>query len=139
MQAQVTKGELIAELKGKTASRAIRDVSSRGVTMEDNSEGQMTGKLNASHLETTMVHIKTDGSMEWDSKAVETTADGDLIASTGKGKAQPSTPGNATFDGEMTFMTASKNLAWLNNTKNWIEGTVNMQSGEYQAKIYQRK
>lgn len=139
MQAQVTKGELIAELKGKTVSRAVRDASSHGVTMEDNSEGQFTGRLNASHLETTMVHIKADGSMEWDSKGIEFTKDGDLIASTGKGKGQPSTPGNAVFDGEMTFMTASKNLAWLNNSKSRIEGSVNMQSGEYQAKIYSRK
>ena len=36
----------------------------------------------------------------------------------------------------LTFMTASKQLAYLNTAKGWAEATYNIATGEYSFKVY---
>jgi hypothetical protein len=43
------------------------------------------------------------------------------------------------FEGEVSFQTASKKLAWLNTTKGWVEGTNDMSTGEATGKVYAKK
>jgi hypothetical protein len=42
-------------------------------------------------------------------------------------------------EGDVTFQTSSKKLAWLNTTKGWIEGTIEVSTGETTAKVYAKK
>ena len=37
---------------------------------------------------------------------------------------------------QVTFMTASKKLAYLNTTKGWADASYNLATGEYSFKVY---
>ena len=65
-QTQMTKGELIGEIQGKTITRTVKDISPNGVRLEFNDEAQVTGKYNAGHIETTNALLKPDGTIEWE-------------------------------------------------------------------------
>jgi hypothetical protein len=78
--------------------------------------------------------MKMDGTNEWESRAVEMTREGDTVMVQGKGTGV----GN-TFKGEVTYMTNSPRLNWLNNTKAMVEGTTDMKTNEATMKIYQEK
>jgi len=134
---QKTKGELIAEMKGKSNSWTLKEVSKSGVTMEVNDSGEISGKYNAQFLETTTIHMKPDGSMTWEGRGMQNSG-ADMIVVTSKGTAHR-TPTTTTWEGDMTFMTQSPKLAWLNNTKGWTEGTANHADQTFTAKVYAKK
>ncbi len=69
--AQKAKGELIAEIKGKTHSWTIKEVTQSGVKMELNDEGQITGKYNANFMETTTINMKPDGTSTWEGRGIQ--------------------------------------------------------------------
>jgi hypothetical protein len=54
------KGVLISELHGKFVSTTIRDILPNGIKLEINSQGQITGKYAAAHMETTTITQKMD-------------------------------------------------------------------------------
>ena len=139
MMAQKQKGELLIELRGKMSSRTIREITPMGVRMEINDEGMITGKYNANHIETVTVFQKPDGTNEWETKGIEMTNEGDFIVVSGRGTGTSPTPTTGAWEGEVVFMTRSQKLAWLNTTDGWIEGTGNLQTGEFQGKVYARK
>jgi len=134
---QKTKGELIAEMKGKSNSWTLKEVSKSGVTMEVNDSGEISGKYNAQFLETTTIHMKPDGSMTWEGRGMQNSGP-DMIVVTSKGTAHR-TPTTTTWEGDVTFMTQSPKLAWLNNTKGWTEGTANQADQTFTAKVYAKK
>jgi hypothetical protein len=43
------------------------------------------------------------------------------------------------FKGEVTYMTNSSRLSWLNNTKAWVEGVTDQKNNEATIKIYSEK
>src|SRR5436189_4325629 len=61
---QQTKGEVIAELRGKTDNFSIKDIGANGIKIENNDVGQITGKYQANFMETVSIHMKTDGTSE---------------------------------------------------------------------------
>ncbi len=126
-------------MKGKTITTSVRDISPSGVKLELNDVGQVSGKYDASHVETTTVWINTDGTQRWEGKSIETTKDGDFIAVLGGGTAKNTGPTSVSWSGELTYMTQSKKLAWLNNTKAWVEGTADTAKGEFHGKVYAKK
>jgi hypothetical protein len=134
---QKAKGELIAEMKGKSHSWTIKEVGKNGMVMEMNDAGDVTGKYDARFMETVVVHTKPDGTMTWEGRGVQNSGQ-DMILVTGKGTARRTPTGNS-WEGEMTFMTQSPKLAWLNNTKGWQEGTANMADQTFTARIYAKK
>jgi len=134
---QKTKGELIAEIKGKSDSWTIKEVGKNGFIMEMNDSGEITGKYEARFMETTSIHTKADGTITWEGRGVQNSGP-DMIVTTGKGTATR-TPTSTKWEGEITFMTQSPKLAWLNNTKGWQEGTANMADQTFTAKIYAKK
>lgn len=89
MQAQVTKGELLYEVKSKNVSVTIKDIGPNGIQLEMNDTGEISGKLHGGHMDTVNVNIKTDGSNEWNVKSIMNTKDGDMVVVTGGGKGQP--------------------------------------------------
>ncbi len=135
---QKMKGELIAEIKGKSQSWTIKEVGKNGVTMETNDMGEITGKYNANFLETTSIHIKPDGTMTWEGRGMQNSGP-DMLVTTSKGTARNPTPTTIAWEGEITYMTQSPKLAWLNNTKGWTEGTANMADQTFTAKVYAKK
>ena len=134
---QKAKGELIAEVKGKQSSWTIKEINQSGIKMEMNDEGTITGKYNANFMETISIHRKPDGTSNWESRGIEM-AGPDMVVTTGKGTAKSTGPNN-TWEGEITYMTQSPRLAWLNNTKGWIEGTANQAEREYTARVNAKK
>ena len=135
---QKAKGELIAEIKGKTHSWTIKEVNQSGVKMEMNDEGTITGKYQANFMETTSINIKPDGTITWEGRGIQN-AGADMVVVTGKGTARQTTPTTITWEGELTYMTKSPKLAWLNNTKGWIEGSANQADHTFTAKVYAKK
>ena len=135
---QQSKGEVIAELRGKTDSFSIKDISSSGVKMENNDVGQITGKYQGNFMETVSIHMKTDGTSEWEGKGIQMVGK-DMVVVTGHGKGHRAPDGNVMFEGEQKYMTQSPNLSWLNTTKAWIEGAANLADQTFTAKVYARK
>lgn len=133
------KGDLIAELSGKNAGITIKDVSQSGIHLEQNTVDQVTGKINGAGFTTVNVKQKTDGTSEYEQKGILNTMEGDFIAVWGKGTGKNTGPTTATWEGEMHFMTQSPKLAWLNNTKGWIEGSGDQAAGTFQGKVYENK
>jgi hypothetical protein len=134
---QKAKGELIAEIKGKNASWTIKEINQSGVKMEMNDEGTITGKYNANFMETLSINRKQDGTSTWESRGLHMVGP-DMVVTTGKGTAKSSGP-NVAWEGEITYMTQSPKLTWLNNTKGWIEGTANQAERSYTAKVHAKK
>ncbi len=132
------KGDLIAELRGRTNSFSIKDISPNGVKMEVNDEGQISGKYSANFMETVNIHLKPDGTSDWEGKGIQMVG-ADMVVETGKGHGKATGPGTTEFEGEVRFMTQSKSLAWLNNTIGVIEGTANQADRNFQAKVYAKK
>ena len=139
MQSQSEKGELVGELHGKSTLRRILEISPEGIKLESNDEAQFTGRYNAAHTETVTISLKTDGSNEWETKAVENTMEGDFIALWGKGTGKNTGPTTVTWEGEMHAMSQSPKLSWLNNAKLWVEGWADQAKNEFNAKIYLTK
>ena len=135
---QQSKGEVIAELRGKTDSFSIKDISSSGVKMENNDVGQITGKYQGNFMETISINMKTDGTSEWEGKGIQMVGK-DMVVATSHGKGHTNADGTIWFEGEQKYMTQSKNLAWLNNTKGWIEGSANQADQTFTAKVYAKK
>ncbi len=135
---QKAKGELIAEIKGKTHSWTIKEVNQSGVKMEMNDEGQITGKYNANFMETTSINMKPDGTSTWEGRGIQNSG-ADMVVVTGKGTAKNTSPTTISWEGELTYMTKSPKLAWLNNTKGLIEGTANQVEGQFTAKVHAKK
>src|SRR2546430_9201544 len=107
---QQTKGEVIAELRGKTDSFSIKDISSSGVKMENNDIGQITGKYQANFMETISIHMKPDGTSEWEGKGVQM-AGQDMVVTTSKGHGHQTGPGTIAF-----FFQAEDGIQYLTVT-----------------------
>jgi len=135
---QQSKGDVIAELRGKNDSFSIKDISSSGVKLENNDVGQITGKYQGNFMETVSIHMKTDGTSEWESRGIQMVGK-DMVVVTGHGKGHRGADGNIMFEGDQKYMTQSPTLSWLNTTKAWIEGTANQADQTFTAKVYAKK
>ncbi len=135
----MSKGELLFEVSGKSVSRTIKEITPHGVAIQMNDEGQITGRINAGQINTVNIFMKPDGTNEWEGKGIINTRDGDMIVVSSRGTGSMANPTTGTWQGESYFMTQSPRLSWLNNSKGWIEGSADMATGTYRAKIYAKK
>jgi hypothetical protein len=139
MQTQTQTGELLGEIRGKTVTRTIKEITPLGVRLELNNEGKFVGgKYVANRIETVSVFQKLDGSLEWESRAIDVTAEGDTIVSSGRGTGKATGPVTISAEGDTVYMTQSPKLAWLNTTKGRVEVTANNQTGEFEIKVRSR-
>lgn len=127
------------ELREKTTTLTVRDFSAAGIRLEQNFQGEVTGRYNAKRSETVSLLIRPEGSFESEAKAIETTSDGEVVLSTAKGSGKLDSYPSVRFSGEGSYQTGSKKLAWLNTTKIRIEGTLNLDNNELMARIYAKK
>ena len=110
-----------------------------GIRLSTNGQGTFTGKFRAGHIETTKSFQKADGTLEWETKAIETTDDGDTLVIKGSGSGKVAGPTTLDWEGEFVFMTKSAKLDWLNKTKGWAEGTIDRSKNEVHLKVYALK
>ncbi len=138
MQAQTEKmkGELKSEFHGKTVTTTIKEVSPKGVRMENNDVGEIKGEFDARYMQTVSILLKPDGNSEWEGKGIATTKEGDVVVYWGNGKAHPTGADNVSYEGEVHNMTTSPRLSWLNNTTRRIEAKGSRSTGEYRGKGY---
>ena len=130
------KREMWAEIKEKNTTATIKEFNADGAMIQYNSMGEVKGKYHGIHWETVNVKLKMDGTNEWEAKAMETTREGDVVMITGKGTGRQENATQGSFNGEVTYMTNSPRLSWLNNAKGWIEGINDQKNGEATIKVY---
>ena len=130
------KREMLAEIKEKTSVVIIKEFNTDGAMIQYNSIGEVKGKYHGNHIETVDVKLKMDGTNEWEVKAMETTKDGDVVMITGGGTGRQENAMEGSFKGEVTYMTNSPRLSWLNNTKGWVEGMMDQKNGEATMTVY---
>ena len=133
---EVGKGELVGEIRAKIVSTTIKELTPLGVKLEYNGEGGLTGsKINSRHLETANVFQKMDGTFEWDTKAIETTMEGDVVVASVRGTGKNTGPTTVWGEGEGLFMTQSPRLSSLNGLRTKVEVSGDLATGDYQVKI----
>ena len=115
----MAKGELLYEIQGKSVSWNVKEITPHGVKMQTSDQGQSTGKIKIGEITTVDIFMKPDGTQEWESKAVQRTPEGDMIAVSGRRTGRMAETAGA-WQGELFFMTQSPKLAWLNNAKGWV-------------------
>src|SRR5512138_3738404 len=100
--------EQIFEIKDKTVVTIIKEIMKDGIKMQYNAVGEVTGKYIAAHIETVDIIQRMDGTNEWESRAIDSTKEGDMVVISGKGAGKM-----MGFQGEYKYMTNSPKLAWL--------------------------
>jgi hypothetical protein len=134
---QKERGELFGEIRAKVVNRTIKELTPLGVKLEVNGEGGLTGKiLNSKHLETITEFLKTDGTFEWDTKAIEMTMEGEVVVASARGTGKATGPTTIWGEGEGVYMTQSPRLASLNGQRVKVEVTGDQASGDYHVKIW---
>jgi hypothetical protein len=128
--------ELIFEGKEDTSSVNIKEFSQKGAMLDITLAGKISGKIEGLIMTTHNMLMKPDGTGEADSRSI-IFSNGEAIMVMGKaiGKMIDPTPIEK-IEENLTFMTASKQLAYLNTTKGWAEATYNIATGEYSFKVY---
>ena len=130
------KREMIAEIKEKATIVIIKEFTADGALLQYNSVGEVKGKYQGNHMETVDVKLKMDGSNEWEVKAMETTKEGDVVMITGRGTGRQENAVEGSFKGEVTYMTNSPRLSWLNNKNGLVEGITDQKNNEATIKVY---
>ena len=128
--------EFLGELAEKTTSVTIQEFTPEGVRLSYNLQGTVRGIYEAAHMETADAFFKPDGTYEFESRAIDQTNEGDMILAHAKGTAKTVSMTALHAVGEVTFQTMSKKLEWLNSAKGRFEGTYDVPTGEFVAKIF---
>ena len=131
--------ELLFEIKENTQAINLKEFSPEGAKLDIMVAGTVSGKVTGMIMTTHNALMKPDGTGNADVKSM-IFSNGEAIMVTGKanGKMVDPTPIEK-IEENLTFMTASKNLAYLNTTKGWADATYNLATGEYSAKVYALK
>ena len=133
------KQDMLAEIKEKVNAIIIKEFNKDGAMMQYNSMGEVKGRYHGSHIETVDIMLKMDSTNEWEVRAMEMTKESDIVMITGKGTGRQESVMTGSFKGEVTYMTNSPRLTWLNNTKGWVEGMMDQRNNEATMKILQEK
>jgi hypothetical protein len=91
----------------------------------DRASGPSTasGIYNATYYATIDAPVKPDGTIDYETRQIHTTDDGDTILMDFTGTSIRESPTHNRFVGENTFQTSSKKFAWLNGIKSRHEAS----------------
>ncbi len=131
--------EFLGELAERTTSVTIKEFTPEGVLISYNLQGQVKGQYEAAHMETVDAMFKPDGTYEFEARGIDQTNDGDMVLTRAKGIGKTVSPTSVHAEGEATYQTLSKKLEWLNSAKGRFEGTYDLSTGEFVAKIFAQK
>ena len=128
--------ELLFEGKENTTSVNIKEFSPEGAKLDIMVAGKVSGKVTGFIMTTHNALMKPDGTGNADVRSI-IFSNGESIMVWGKanGKMVDPTPIEK-IEENLTFMTASKKLAYLNTTKGWADASYNLATGEYTFKVY---
>jgi hypothetical protein len=137
MQAQIEKGTLLSEYHEKATTETIKEITPYGVRLEVNTRGDVAGPSYTGHsVHTISEFLKTDGTVDWESKGLETTTEGGIVIAMFHGTLRMTGPNTYKSEGEGIYTTQSPKLSWLNNKKCRVEGTADALTGEFYAKVF---
>jgi hypothetical protein len=128
--------ELLFEGKENTSSVNIKEFGQNGAKLDITLAGKVSGKVAGLIMTTHNMLMKPDGTGEADLRSI-IFSNGESIMVWGKasGKMVDPTPIEK-LEENLTFMTSSKQLAYLNTTKGWADASYNIATGEYSFKVY---
>jgi hypothetical protein len=128
--------ELLFEGKENTMAINLKEFSPEGAKLDIMVAGKVTGKVTGQIMTTHNALMKPDGTGNADVRSM-IFSNGESIMVMGKatGKMVDPTPIEK-IEENLTFMTASKKLAYLNTTKGWADASYNLATGEYTFKVY---
>jgi hypothetical protein len=131
--------ELLFEGKENTMAINLKEFSPEGAKLDIMVAGKVTGKVTGQIMTTHNALMKPDGTGSADVRSM-IFSNGESIMVMGKanGKMVDPTPIEK-IEENLTFMTASKQLGYLNTTKGWADATYNLATGEYSFKVYALK
>jgi hypothetical protein len=128
--------ELLFEIKENTQAINLKEFSPEGAKLDIMVSGKVSGKVTGMIMTTHIALMKPDGTGSADVRSM-IFSNGESIMVMGKanGKMVDPTPIEK-IEENLTFMTASKKLAYLNTAKGWADASYNLATGEYSAKVY---
>jgi hypothetical protein len=131
------KREPIAEIKEKIDATIVKEFNQNGAMLQYNSSGDVKGRYHGIHMETSDVTFKTDGTMDWQVRAIEATKEGDNIMITGNGTGMMEADGHkGTLKGQIVYMSNSSRLPWINNLHADVDGEFDLKDKDISLKIY---
>jgi len=136
MREQEEEGEQILSLRGKTVSTTVRDISHLGIVLEQNTTLETEGEFEGSGYSTVTIHMKPDGSSQYEQKGFVVTPKGELVTIRGRGTGKQVSPTNATWEGEVQFMSQAAKLSSLNDNSYRVEGSGDQAEGSFRATIF---
>ena len=136
MQEEQEKGEQLLSIRGKNMSTTIRDLSHLGIVLEQNSTLETEGEFEGQGFSTVTIHMKPDGSSQYEQKGFVNTPKGEFVAIWGRGTGRNVGPTDATWKGEVRFMTQSPKLSSLNDAAYRLEGTGDQAEGEFRGTVF---
>ena len=128
--------ELLFEGKENTTAVNLKEFSPEGAKLDIMVAGKVNGKVTGFIMTTHNALMKPDGTGNADVRSI-IFSNGESIMVMGKatGKMVDPTPIEK-IEENLTFMTGSKKLAYLNTTKGWADASYNLATGEYTFKVY---
>lgn len=132
------EGEKLLSIRGKNVTTTIKDVSHLGTVLEQNSTLEAEGEFEGQGYSTVTIHMKPDGSSEYEQKGFVTTRKGEIIALKGRGTGKSESPTETSWKGEVRFMSQAPKLSSLNGTTYRVQGSGDQAEGEFQATIFER-
>ena len=128
--------ELLFEGKENTTAVNLKEFSPEGAKLDIMVAGKVSGKVTGFIMSTHNVLLKPDGTGNADVRSI-IFSNGESIMVWGKANGKIVDPTPITkLEENLTFMTASKKLAYLNTTKGWADASYNTATGEYTFKVY---
>lgn len=137
LQEEQEKGEQILSIRGKNVTTTIKDISHLGLILEQNSTLETEGEFEGAGFSTVTIHLKPDGSSQYEQKGFVNTPKGEFVALWGRGTGRNVSPTNATWEGEVRFMTQAPKLSSLNDTAYRVEGSGDQAEGEFRGNIFE--
>ena len=137
MQAQIQKGELLGEFRGKIETTTVKEITPFGIRLEQNLQGEFTGPRYSSHdMWTSEIHQRIDGTYDWENRYIQRTKEGDIILANSHGTGEMTGPTALKGNGEGLVMTQSPKFSWLNMKRGRVEFTGDLATGEIQGKLF---
>jgi len=130
------KREPIAELKEKIDAIIIKDFNKDSANLQYNSTGEVKGRYHAIHAETVDINLRTDGTLDWEVRAAETTKEGDNIMISGNGTGLQESDMTSSIRGQVVCMTNSSRISWLNNLRVDVDGKIDQKNKEISMKMF---
>jgi hypothetical protein len=131
--------ELLFEIKENTMAINLKEFTPEGAKLDIMVGGKVTGKITGQIMTTHNAIMKPDGTGSADVKSmIFSNGESIMVMGNANGKIVDPAPIEK-LEENLTFMTMSKQLAYLNTTKGWADATYNLATGEYSAQVYALK